>query len=535
MTFVVRTVSRTADGREIVRTASYERDILTIGRDASNIVHLADLSVEPFHATLTRVGARVGVAAVGTLGFAVDGKPMLTATVDPGRSSEIRIGEHRLTLSREGEAVAVRIERPVAAEASDDRDRFTLKGVLPGKRMSAWAFVLLVIAAFVAAPLWSWASFHGVKTRPAGFHADSTWSSGPLSQAHRSLEGNCQGCHDQPFVAVEDAKCAACHAAVHGHADGRRQVAAMQPPDLGKRIGNRFKAAFGKPAGQRCVDCHTEHEGAGPMPATAQAFCTDCHATMKARLPDTRLANASDFGTDHPRFTPIRPANTLKFPHDTHLSHTNGVARMAQNLGQGSALACKDCHTPTADGVRFAKVEMEASCRGCHSLGYDRIGGTVRQLNHGSVAQAVADMRAIGRDPDALFAKGGACYDCHVIDRTGTAATAGWRIARVEQPTRFLTKGWFDHRAHSTESCASCHAAGGSHSASDLLIPDLGKASDTSGASCRSCHGGQASSAKVPSGCAMCHDYHAATPAPWRPASGARREVAVRGTVEGRK
>ena len=27
----------------------------------------------------------------------------------------------------------------------------------------------------------------------------------------------------------------------------------------------------------RCVECHTEHEGAGDMAPTAQKFCTDCH------------------------------------------------------------------------------------------------------------------------------------------------------------------------------------------------------------------------------------------------------------------
>jgi len=37
-------------------------------------------------------------------------------------------------------------------------------------------------------------------------------------------------------------------------------------------------------------------------------------------------------------------------------------------------------------------------------------------------------------------------------------------------------------------------------SSSDVLLPDL--------ASCRTCHGGEASAKAVPSSCAMCHDYH---------------------------
>ena len=121
------------------------------------------------------------------------------------------------------------------------------------------------------------------------------------------------------------------------------------------------------------------------MPATAQAFCTDCHATMKARLPDTKIANAGDFGLDHPAFKPLRVDGGLKFPHDVHLSKTNGVARMVQTMpanfdGKRTApgMDCKDCHTATADGVRFLPVDMESDCQMCHSLGYDRVGGTVR-------------------------------------------------------------------------------------------------------------------------------------------------------------
>jgi predicted CXXCH cytochrome family protein len=567
MSFVIRTVSRTADGREIVRPVTLAQDSITIGRDASNDVHLADLAVEPFHARLTLLpGGRLRAESVGGLGFAVDGRSTELAEIDPEKGSELRFGGHLLTVGSDGGNVIVRIDRTGAvsdaAGDKDERTAFSLKGLLPGKRTGAWTFALLVLAAFLVAPLWSWASFSNVKTRPAGFHADTAWSSGPLSKAHHALEGNCQACHDKAFVSVEDTKCIACHTSVHDHADPKRQVAAMAPAGFGKSVGNAFKVAFGKPTGQRCVDCHSEHEGAGPMPATAQAFCTDCHATMKARLPDTKIANAGDFGLDHPAFKPLRVDGGLKFPHDVHLSKANGVARMAQTMPanfmgkrDGPGMVCADCHTPTADGVRFLPVDMEADCQSCHSLGYDRVGGTVRTLKHGDVAQAVADVRALGWRPtiapsmlagrrrpgenapashgaspysaDALFMKGGACYDCHVIERTGDAATNGWRVAKVVQPMRFMAKGWFDHKAHATESCASCHNAAGSKSASDLLIPAIGKLGDKGGATCRSCHGGEASASKVPSSCATCHDYHLSTQAPWRPTGSTRRTIAM--------
>ena len=113
-------------------------------------------------------------------------------------------------------------------------------------------------------------------------------------------------------------------------------------------------------------------------------------------------------------------------------------------------------------------------------------------------------------------------------------------IAPVAQPTRYLHKGWFDHSAHDnlavrdgkgarTFGCVDCHAADRSNNADDLLLPAL--------SNCQSCHVGEKGATKArlirtgtPSGCAMCHDYHADGGAPWvdqrkRPRS---TEVALR-------
>src|SRR3546814_17359197 len=81
-----------------------------------------------------------------------------------------------------------------------------------------------------------------------------------------------------------------------------------------------------------------------------------------------------------------------------------------------------------------------------------------------------------------------------------------------------MHKGWFDHKPHETEECTSCHLAEKSGAASDLLLPDL--------ASCRECHGGESARAAVPSGCAMCHDYHMDEGAP---------SMLIRKRVGGRK
>nr|MBA3896502.1 cytochrome c3 family protein [Sphingomonadaceae bacterium] len=572
-----------------------------VGRDASNEIHLADLAVEPFHARLTlQPNGRVLAETVGGLGFGVDGRVTKKADIDATRGAELRFGGHLLKLARDDEAATVTVERTAAlSDISDEKDEsllFSLKGLVPGKRIGAWGFALLVLAAFLAWPVWSYATWHEAKTRPQSFHADQMWTAGPLSQAHHGLEKDCQACHAKAFEAVTDAKCVVCHKDTHDHADLKRQVAAMAPPDLGGRVQNFFKASFGFPTGQRCANCHNEHQGAGPMPPTRQAFCTDCHATLKERLTDTRLADAGDFGTAHPNFTAISPVafegdrplfrrlsldgrpkedDGLKFTHARHLSTTNGVARMAQTLrgqqGWGASLTCNDCHKATADGVRFLPVDMETNCQMCHSLTFDRVGGTYRTLRHGQPAQVVADLRAFYRStaPDrpialggfarrvpgsyaagqlredylrgasryaggadaainALFTKGGACFDCHIVDRTGEAATMGWHVRKPVQPMRYMAQGWFDHAAHRTEKCETCHAAATtSNDARDLLLPTIGKLGDQGGKTCRSCHGGEASHAQVKSGCAMCHSYHIDAAAPWRsridPARAVRR------------
>ncbi len=206
----------------------------------------------------------------------------------------------------------------------------------------------------------------------------------------------------------------------------------------------------------------------------------------------------------------------------------------------------------------------------CHSLAFDRVGGTLRTLRHGQPAQVVADLRDFyrGRRPPpppslapaarrppgeaqavstriqfdravagqsadrairAVFSRGGACYDCHQVDQP-PAGSLAFRIRPVAFPARYMHHGWFDHRPHATQTCASCHAAERSNSASDLLLPDL--------ASCRTCHGGERTTKPVASSCAMCHDYHIDEGAPSmlirRQVRGRKRDIKVAAGAERR-
>ena len=574
MSFLLRQISHTGDGREIVRTRTLDGDRVTVGRSATSDIALADLAVSPDHAVIERTDdRRLSVVAVGTLGFAVDGRTTLRATIDSAKGGEIALGTHRITVSREPDGqIALTVAQVEAAAAHDDTGAFSLRGLLPGKRPTAWLLVVAILVGFLAVPIWGFLHREDERSIYA-LHTDKSWSSGPLSAAHHALEGKCEACHQQAFVSVRDTSCRACHKDAHDHAAPDRIARARAAPGAGGQILATVSHAFGKPGAGACVDCHTEHKGAGPMPPTPQAFCADCHAALDRRLTDTKIGNAADFGTLHPQFRPLvattagtkpilarvsldadpRDASGLKFPHKLHLDARGGVARMAQTLGKQGALACADCHTPSADGTRFLPVSMERNCQSCHSLAYDRVGGTLRTLRHGDTAQMIADLRAMYRStgpvrpPElggmarrqpglyaqgqlyhayfgavaarpadgeaavrAVFSTGGACFDCHTATPPGVNGAADWTVTPVRQPTRYMQHGWFDHAAHRTETCASCHSgAKTSMRSEDVLLPGI--------KTCRTCHGGATSAAKVPSNCALCHSYHIGDGAPWTP------------------
>ena len=583
MSFIIRQISTTSDGRQIVRPTSLATRQIFIGRDSECEIHLADLGVDMRHAKASILNdGNLLIEAQGELGFDADGRTVPSITLDPAIGRELRFGSHRLSITREDGSIVIAVERIAAvsdsADAKDVSALFQLKGLLPGRRPAAWTLIATVLALFLIWPIYTYATSQGVKTRDAGFHADTLWTSGSLSLSHKSLENNCQACHVNKFESVTDKTCMTCHKDdAHDHAEPSRLGQSMAPKGFGGTVERLFEASFGIPE-DRCVECHSEHEGGGHMEPTAQKFCADCHTDMKTRLSDTKLGSASDFGLDHPQFAPaitvgfdgdkrltkraaldgpLSENNGLKFPHDAHMSKTNGIARMAQTMkaeqGWGNSLACKDCHTPTADGTRFLPTEMEADCAMCHSLAFDKIGGTIRTLRHGKPEQVIADLRAFYRSTGpqrpinlsgmsrrrpgdyaaaetafdfaagaqawpsqadeairAVFTRGGACYDCHVV---APAAAGGWAVQKVVQPDRYMNKGWFDHDAHKQETCVSCHAAETSKLATDLLLPNQ--------KSCRTCHvGGTGESLiavkkPVKSTCAMCHDYHMDGSAPW--------------------
>lgn len=569
MAFLLRSLSQSATGREIARAQRIGSDRLSIGRDPGSDIHLEDLGAALHHALIHRIGPRrIMVTAIAGLPFSIDGRPAESAEIDVETGAEIGIADHRLAIAwdDEAQAIAILVERIGLLARSigkaGERDAFSLAGKLPSRRLMAWASALILLAIFLAWPIQSFRQREGTRLAPAQLTqiahvADASWSPGPLSAAHAGLSRNCTACHAKAFVSVRDESCRACHINTHDHADPGRLARAIAPGDWAGRLRLAIAHRFNRPEG-RCIDCHVEHEGDRAMPTPAQKFCADCHSALTSKLPDTQLPDAGDFGTDHPQFTPTimlqpgryprfqrisldadpREETGLKFPHALHLSAVNGVARMAQTLGQapvGKGLDCAACHKPDPDSGGFKPVTMEGDCQSCHSLAFAADNGVPRTLRHGDPAEARATLRdyfashgggapaalsgmARRRPGDiaaspaggggatqairALFSPGGACFDCHTVRPPTHPGGLDYGIASVSLPNHYLTDGWFDHRPHATQNCANCHAAAKSSDARDVILPKI--------AECRTCHGGEQATrtAPVASSCAMCHVYH---------------------------
>jgi hypothetical protein len=563
MAFLIRTIDFTAAGREIVRDRTLAQDSLTVGRAAENDIHLPDLAVEQHHLRIdTAADGTLAVSALGTLGFGLDGRSVTDGTVDPRTGGEIALGAARLAVAREGDGkVSVTIRQVAADEGRNDALRgFTLASVLPGKRAMSWVFASAILVLLLMVPVASHLLRAPAKPDPTGRTAgtvllDSAWSSGELSLKHHTLADNCESCHVAAFESVQDETCVSCHKDIGDHAPMPRLAKGMAPLSDGDALQWKIAEGLGKEGPLGCVSCHSEHEGPVRMPAGSEAFCGDCHKDLGTRLTDTDLANAHDFGKDHPQLRPVyfasfgaaKPVRAapgtkpversgLVFPHDVHMNPRGGAARMAVSLGQyGKPLECSDCHTLTADRMSFTEVKMEDACEGCHSLVSGRTAaGGFSKLRHGDVKDLAEDLARISSGPRPRLAPararpgqqgsaspyradfgrpvrayiglsnalsvGGVCTECH-LPTTGPNGQAD--LMPVNLPDRFLTGSFFNHEAHKKQECTDCHAADTSRTASDLLMPDL--------KSCRECHLGAAAVKTkkiVPSDCAMCHAYH---------------------------
>ena len=231
----------------------------------------------------------------------------------------------------------------------------------------------------------------------------------------------------------------------------------------------------------------------------------------------------------------------LRFSHAQHLDPKGVKSPTGERI-----LGCQDCHRPNSSGRDMLPIRMETNCSGCHSLLFDehdptsgvphgnleavyktlrehfsheylvqsgsmssgngrqarRPGGEQRTLSEAEQRRARdwVDTQSLKIARELLEKR--VCADCHEVTRVpGGTGLEQWRVEPVQLTANWMPRARFDHAAHISETCVSCHTrAPESKHATDILIPGISR--------CRECHGGSDSSAKVASDCLMCHPFH---------------------------
>jgi predicted CXXCH cytochrome family protein len=536
---------------------------LTIGRAPSQHLQLSAPGVEHRHAVLTTStlgGLRV--APLGGKAVIVNGRREIRARrIAPG--DVIEVGAAKLTVhpTRSRRAVILEIQEPEVDDGGAREEAF--EAHVQGPRMSPWSWGLSLgfAALFLFLPL-SGLVMPGIqeplRDTPL-LPSDNLWSPGPLHTAHQSIGTRCDACHAKPFEPVRDKECFVCHAVVAHHVDIRTSDVRL------------FKD-------MQCTGCHLEHKQPAALVQRDPRLCTDCHADLKQHKANTRVLDATDFGTDHPEFrlTVLASAPTavgdlslrwqavrldrndpdhfvehshLKFSHLQHLDPKGVKSPTGERV-----LSCQDCHKPNSSGRDMLPIRMETNCSGCHSLRYDehdptsdvphgdldavykklrehfsraylvqtgantspaiggrlrRPGGEQRALTEKEQQRARewVDQQSLKIARELLEKR--VCADCHEVTRDPTkTGLEQWHVESVRLTSNWMPRARFDHAAHISETCVSCHSnAQKSKHATDILLPDIAR--------CRECHGGAGSSAKVASDCLMCHPFHIPSRGVW--------------------
>ena len=573
------------------RETVLDHDPIRIGRGASMEITLPEIDIDYHHATLTETEAGLLLSAVGENGLMVGRKRVQTVTLGPGTSVEISGYRFTAEAGRDGADHVLLMEVLPPKPARVRRERRSLADVLPGQRPLAWIACIAILGALIAWPL-----VHSLSRdlpQPgeivvtqiaegevrAPHPMEALWSSGPMSEAHAGIGGDCGACHQRPFERTSSNACLACHATVTTHAlpEGHDTTAMGQ-----------------------CSDCHKEHNGGKRPVVTASNGCTDCHAQIASLAPQTDLRPISDFVGDHPNFEPaiitgisraedgglkpvllprpfpkdavLQEKSGLRFPHDKHLSEDGVVL-----LSGKQRLECADCHQTEADGNLMRPIKMERDCGGCHVMEFAPAGTAIAlphadeagiarivrgyfeaRLADGSVEvapeQPVSRRRLGGKATrvagaaltqewaqeqtesqlDAIFGKR-LCATCHEAQKVDDIAVAsGWLVQPALLQRHWMARANFSHKSHDEMKCSGCHAAEKSGAASDVLMPQIG--------TCRECHvqdgagdpildtlrgllsseaeareaAGTAGDA-APATCVTCHGFHLEGQAPMSP------------------
>ena len=558
MKLTVTQLTRNRQGQPVLSEQTLQSDPLRIGRGADCKLHLPDPRVSLHHATmgLSDDGTCFIEAAAGSI--KIDGRFERSMRLRAGQ--KIRVGPFEMiilpTPPNVDLALSVELVDPLKDDLSDIRANLKtgLTGTWLSKRTLSWVAGSAIAFIFLLWPVMNALNTHDREANAKlNIPPDASWNPGPLASAHHSFGRDCAQCHATPFVQTQNEQCESCHKSIGWHF-------ALDS----KTARSLHESVFMKSAeASRCAACHRDHKGPLGLIRQDSPLCTQCHADLKTRHPETTSPNIADFSRDHPAFklSMLVPGKTgqdavvriaqdshsvetsnLKFPHDIHLAK-KGIRGPASKV----TMTCKNCHVPDENGIRFKPTTMREHCQDCHSLEFEPKASN-RQVPHGNVDDVMATLRefyaraALADTPIDVVVQDGVrrpgerlssakresalkwatqkaektgselmedrvCFACHEIRKVnGSDEKAhSWKIAPIAITQHWLPKTRFPHNKHNTKDCNSCHQVEASKVSSDIAIPDI--------KNCRECHGGNSIAVdKAPGTCETCHGFHVGGP-----------------------
>lgn len=526
--------SKTPDGGILYRDQIIEKTSLSIGRSASNDIHLPDHAIRRNHASISQANdGSIYLVQMSCVEHAHDQAGDGSLQLQPG--VEFMLGTYlfKVLAPQDAHHLVLSVAHQPAPASPTDQNRKDWLANLDKRKNS---YMLLAVIAFLFLLLPLLPSFSAALDRwqqEWSVPLNQSWSAGQVSRGHSIYASKCSMCHEHPFRAVNNQVCRDCHKEVSAH----------------------FSSAESEQQGKikvECTQCHQEHRTEDGLILHDSALCTNCHANLAKAGFHSDLANSRNFEHDHPAFnielpsaqsgmhgkrialgdkTNLKDQTTLKFSHEIHLAE-KGVSSPRGD----TVMACKDCHHLDASGEHFSPVSMVKDCQqsGCHKLYYEEpLGGRVP---HGSSAEVMHNIKSFFltdvANPQNFRARGCAklpgsaseklaacvnkatqeylsrtlfkaeqgCNECHHT-RTGDAANGDWKIEPVNIVHDWFTDSKFPHLKHRALNCDACHDKRKSKRSEDISMPDIQV--------CRTCHTSDVPRAnKIANRCDSCHKFH---------------------------
>ena len=494
MKLLLAHITRNRQGDAVPTEQTLQADPLRIGRGADCKLHLPDPRVALHHASmgLSDDGKCFVEAAAGAV--KVDGRFERSMRLKPGQ--KITVGPFEIivlpTPADFDLALSVELVEPLIDTSKADGKRAALRASLAqtwlSKRAMSWLGASLILLAFLAWPVMhaldradhqpNAAANHQANTQTNtqtsiqtsslwGITPDASWDPGALSSAHHSFGRDCGKCHATPFVQTKTEQCESCHQSIGWHfalntkaANALHESVFMQSDDA-----------------SRCASCHRDHKGPLGLVRQDSPLCTQCHADLKTRHPETASPNIAEFGKDHPGFklSMLVPgksgpdavvrvaqssgagsraieASNLKFPHDIHMAKKGVRGPNASNGGK-IVMECKNCHVPDENGIRFKPTTMKEHCQDCHSLEFEPK-ATNRQVPHGDVGEVMATVSefyaqaALADTPIDVVVQDGVRRPGERLQPTQRQSALTWATEKAAKTTRELMED---------RVCFTCH------------------------------------------------------------------------------